>query len=86
MKNYLNLQLENTTQKWIFILGKFHEVMLNKKLSFFLPKVSFFIKDEDIVRNKKDYVVLTTVNHDSKFIAKQESFSPDKILLVKNFF
>ena len=59
---------------------------VKQKIVFFLPKVSFFIKDEDIVRNKKDYVVLTTVNHDSKFIAKQESFSPDKILLVKNFF
>ena len=40
MKKYLNLQLENTSQKWILILVKFKEVMFNRKLSFFTE--SFF--------------------------------------------
>ena len=41
MKKYLNLQLENTSQKWILILVKFKEVMFNRKLSFFTE--SFFL-------------------------------------------
>ena len=85
MTNYLNLQLENTTQKWILILVKFNEVILNQKLPFFTES-GFLINDEDIAQNKKGYVVLATINHDSKFTGKQESFSPDEILLAKNFF
>ena len=33
-KNYLSLQLENTKQKWVLLLVKFEEVMLNPKLFF----------------------------------------------------
>ena len=84
-RNYLNLQLENTKQKWVLLLVKFEEVMLNPKLCFF-TETGHLIPQEDISKNLDGYVVLAAINHDTKLVDDHDPFSEEEVLMAKNFF
>ena len=54
-RNFFNLQLENTKQKWVMILIRFSDIMFNLELSFF-SESGFSIQEDDISKNSKGYV------------------------------
>ena len=82
---YLNLQLENTKQKWVLLLVKFEEVMSNPKLCFFTES-GYLIQQEDITKNLDGYVVLAAINHDTKIVNDHEPFSEEEVSMAKKFF
>ena len=84
-KNYLNIQLENTKQKWLLILAKFEEVRFNPKLCF-ITESGHLISQDELTKNSEGYVVLAAINHDAKLTADHDPFSDDEISLAKKFF
>ena len=84
-KNYLNIQLENTKQKWLLILVKFEAVRFNPKLCF-ITESGHLISQEEITKNSDGYVVLAAINHDSKLTTSHKPFSDDEISLARKFF
>ena len=81
----MNFHLENTKQKWILILIKFKEIMYNSKLSF-STKRGFLIQDQQIADNNDGYVVLATINHDTKLTTDSDPFSEEEKMLAEKFF
>ena len=82
---YLNIQLENTKQKWVLILVKFKEVRFNPKLCF-ITESGDLIPQEQIANYNDGYVVLAAINHDTKLTTDHESFSDEELSLAKKFF
>ena len=80
----MNLQLENTEQRWIIILVRFKKVMYNKKICFFTESVKL-INENNLCKNNERYIVLGTVSCDMKLMDKHQSFSSEELVLTKKF-
>ena len=84
-KNYLNIQLENTTKKWLLIVTKFEEVRSNPKLCF-ITESGHLISQDELTKNSDGYVVLAAINFDTKLTNCHDPFSDDEISMAKKFF
>ena len=60
--------------------------MYNSKLSFFTER-GFLIQDQQIADNNNGYVVMATINHDTKLKTDSDPFSEEeKIFVAEKFF
>ena len=59
--------------------------MFNPKLSFFTES-GFLIQDQEIKENNNGYVVLATINHNTKLPIEYDSFSDEEKILAQFFF
>ena len=69
----MNLNIERTKQNWIMILVKFKDVMYNSKLCFFL-ETGVLIDENNLRSNNEGYIVLATVQTDSRMIQRHDFF------------
>ena len=83
-KNYLNLHIDNMKQKWVMILVKFKDIMYNNRLCFF-SEIGVLLDEKNLALNKEGYVVLATIQHDSRLLQGHLPFSAEELNLAKNF-
>ena len=71
-------------QKWIMILVKFKDVMCDNKLCFF-SETGVLLDEKNLALNNEGYVVLATIQHDSRILQRHLPFSAEEVNLATKF-
>ena len=80
----MNLNIGRTKQNWIMILVKFKDIMCNSKLCFF-SETGILIDENKLSSNNEGYIVLATIQSDSKLLQRHDSFSSQELALAKKY-
>ena len=71
-------------QQWIMLLVQFKDIMYNPKLYFF-SETGVLLDENNLALNNEGYVVLATIQQDSRLLQPHSPFSTEELLIANKF-
>ena len=66
------------------LLVRFKDIMFNSKLCFF-TETGVLLDENNLAKNNEGYIVLATIQHDSRLLQQHTPFSSKEINLANKF-